>query len=255
MKRSVPAFALLLVARAAHADEAADPVAACMAAAVDGQTARDAGHLLRAREQLASCLDVACPAVVRKDCAQFLDEVEAKLPSIVVRVRDAEGRDIAASRVRIDDRDVALALAGRSVALDPGPHAIVVDAGAHTLRSDVLLREGERGRIVDLALPPRPTPSARPSTLVWVLGGVGVAGLATFAVAGLTGVKQWNDLESQCKPNCESSRVDEVNARFAVADVSLAIAIAALGTATVLYLAAPAGRAAPHASLPTTVRF
>jgi len=49
-----------------------------------------------------ACSNPACPAVVKRDCDQWLTEMDASLPSVVVAARDATGRDLVDVRVTID---------------------------------------------------------------------------------------------------------------------------------------------------------
>lgn len=46
-----------------------------------------------AQMQLVACASVDCPKFVRADCLRRLDEVQATLPTIVVRANDMSGND------------------------------------------------------------------------------------------------------------------------------------------------------------------
>jgi hypothetical protein len=71
------------IARAAAADP--PPKAACAHAAEDGQRLRTEGKLREARESFTACAAERCPALVRSDCSGWLAEVEAAVPTVVIR--------------------------------------------------------------------------------------------------------------------------------------------------------------------------
>jgi hypothetical protein len=65
-----------------------------------------------------------------------------------------------------------------------------------------------------------------------VVGGVGVAGYATF---GLLALGQKSSLDKSCAPNCTDAEVSPVRTKVAIADASIAVGAAGLGLATVLF--------------------
>jgi len=70
----------------------------------------------------------------------------------------------------------------------------------------------------------------------WVLGGVGIAALGSFAFFGLSGQSDQNQAEAPggCAPNCHASQVDPIRTKFAIADVSLGVGIVALAAAAIV---------------------
>jgi hypothetical protein len=80
----------------------------------------------------------------------------------------------------------------------------------------------------------RPTRS-RGSVPAYILSGVGVAGVAGYALLTYWGRKD-NDMLTQCTPNCPPDSVSHVKSLYLGANVSLGVGLAALGTATWLYL-------------------
>src|SRR5262245_56106628 len=64
----------------------------CAQAYETAQRLREGHRLREAREQLLVCARPECPALLRRDCAPWLGEVEAVLPSIVVVARTADGQ-------------------------------------------------------------------------------------------------------------------------------------------------------------------
>src|SRR5262245_25347194 len=71
----------------------------CLATNESAQRLRKDGKLRGAREQLVVCARTECPLVVRQDCAQWLNEVGAAIPSVVVAARDASGKETLAVKV------------------------------------------------------------------------------------------------------------------------------------------------------------
>jgi hypothetical protein len=72
----------------------ADSAEACMLAAEKAQNLRNAGKLSDAKGELSLCVRERCPALVRRDCTQWMGEVLAMLPTVVPGARDAKGRDL-----------------------------------------------------------------------------------------------------------------------------------------------------------------
>jgi hypothetical protein len=211
-----------------------------MAAYVQGQRQRKSAQLLAARESFVVCGQTACPAALRKDCSQWLEEVEAALPSVVVVVRRGQ-QDVRDARLWVDDVEVAQVLDGRSIPLDPGTHRFVVEVeGERPMTRNLLLREGERRRVVPFELvgEAEPPPAERDWTTLGVLGGVGALGLGAFGFFALRSHSERGDLES-CKGHCPQDDVDRVRRDQIIADVSLGVGVVALGAAAYLYFTSP----------------
>lgn len=249
--RSTLGLILLLVAVPAAAASPLDKQA-CIAASEKAQHLRADSKLMSSREQLLSCARDVCPAVIRKDCARWLAEVEEALPTIVLAAKDGAGHDLGAVKVTVDDKPFAEKLEGKAQTIDPGSHVFKFEReGGPSVTETVLVREGEKNRIVAVTFssPTDGSPSAPPpapagalpgervvSPAAWVLGGVGVAAFASFAYFGLSGRSQASELRSTCAPACAQSDVDSVNGKLLVADVSLGISVISLGIATYLFL-------------------
>ena len=85
------------------------------------------------------------------------------------------------------------------------------------------------------------TPATRPiPPAAYVLGAVGVAGLATFGTLALLGRSQQSDLEHSCSPACSPSQVQPMKTKFLIADIGLAVGAVSLGAAGYLVLSRPA---------------
>lgn len=247
---------------------AGDENSACLAAYERAQVSRRDHKLSRAREELKSCSRVACPALVRNDCITWLDQVQTAFPSLTIRaVKD--GSDVADVKVTVDNEVVATHLDGTSLEVEPGEHTLRFETdGAPPVTMTIVAREREKDRVVPVtfvtphheaqaagddgaAEPGRPVPAG-----VWVLGGLGVAGLATFGVLGALGKADESSLRSSCSPNCSAGSIDKVRSEYVGADVALGVGAAALVTSGLWYLLRPgktAGEPSPDDSQGITV--
>ncbi len=254
---SIPlALAASLVA-SSPATARADQTDACIEASVRGQQLRDQGKLLAAREQLLACGVQSCPRLLQKECAEWLAEVEARTPSIVIGAVDAEGRDTADVKVTLDGAPLLARLDGQAQPIDPGAHRLRFEhAGSATVEQQVILREGERRRVVTVRFPPlAPTaPRAAPaapaapvaavgparSVAVVALGGLAVASGVTFAVLGFGARGDASHLRTTCAPACDPADVDAVRGKQIGANVAFGAAVLAAGAAAVLVFTWPA---------------
>lgn len=238
--RSLAVFALVLPSTAIAADVKRE----CVEASTAGQTSRDAGELKSARDSFLTCSRDQCPTVVKSSCARWLSEVEAQLPSIVVRAADASDADITEGTATVDGVEVPLD--GKPISLDPGKHLVVVEtAGGVRLEKKVLLAAGEKSRLIELRVEaPKSEPekgttgaSARVAsdsrgipTGAWILGGAGVLALGSFGYFGLSAKSELNKLDS-CSPQCDRSQSDAGRRDALIADVSLGVGVVALAGA------------------------
>jgi hypothetical protein len=259
--RAASAFACALAVQLGAPAARAQDKSACVAAHEAAQEQRRAGSMRAARTSLDVCARESCPALVRRDCAGWLDEVAAATPSIIVEVRDVAGRETLDVVLLVDGEQVAERLDGRAIDIDPGEHTVGVRArDGKVLEEKVVLREGERRRRVALTfappaapptLPVAPSPaplppSPSPSPWAWVLGGVALAGAGSFATFAVLGRGEQDDLEL-CRPDCDPGALDPMRRDYLVADISLVVAVLAAAGSTVLFLSTP-GPAAPPAA-------
>ncbi|MFT3772802.1 MAG: hypothetical protein QM820_46020 [Minicystis sp.] len=250
-------MAIVLAAPRLHADT----VGACVRAADEGQALRDQGKLLAARERFLACSRDACPRLVRTDCAGWLADVDARIPSVVLAAADAGGRDLTDVTVTIDGAPRSDGTSGRAVPLDPGTHRFrfTRPSGA-AVEETVILREGERGRAVTArfgeprvpppALPPAPPPEMGRSAIVAAiaLGGVAASGAGIFAGLATSAKSNLANLRATCAPNCQQAQVDAVRAKEIGANVALGVGIAAAVAAAVVLIVRPGDAPKPPAS-------
>jgi hypothetical protein len=259
----LPLVALTLLARPSAGADTHE----CIAAAEHGQELRERGKLSLAKSEFIVCAAEGCPSQVRKDCTEWLAQVEASLSSVVVVVRNPSGSEATGARVWIDGVQLPADTAGRSVSVDPGVRKMRVELdGAAPLDTEVVVHEGEKNRIVAVQLKPAlaPAPSEAATTRApvplgaYVAGGVALLGFASFAYFGLSGTHDLDDMRSSCVHTCSPSSVDAARRKLLVGDLSLLVGLASAGVATWLVLGRGEVSTAvvPHGALASAaVRF
>ncbi len=209
----------------------------CVDANSRGQLLRREGRLGAARDELRSCAEARCPAMVRDDCTQRLDELNRAQPTLVFDAKDASGNDVAAVVVTVDGHVLAEKLDGSPLNVDPGPHTFeFAVAGQPRMTRTFVVKEGEKARVERILFDPAASPatlSARatfsaPSSAPFpgvpagdaatpapadseasggfgagrviglVAGAVGVGALAAGTVFGLLAQSAWNRSSGAC---------------------------------------------------------
>jgi hypothetical protein len=183
-----------------------------------------------------------------------MDQVESALPTVVFAAR-RDGKDLTDVGISCDGEPLLSSLDGKAVPLDPGSHDFSFNVpGFAPIKRQMLIREGEQNRIIDVefGIPhesvasPTSTASAdagRPGErgtftryLPYGLAGLGALGVAGFALFGIEGNSQKGELEGSCSPYCHSSQVDSVRTKYLLADTCLAVGLVSAGVATYLFL-------------------
>jgi hypothetical protein len=153
----------------------ADQKQECSAAYDATQSLRDEGKLVNAAKEALACRAAACPGFIREDCAQWLGEIEALVPTIVFSVEDAAGGTFTVTRFELDGRVLAAeGFYGKALPIDPGKHEVRVRiAGEGVFEKKIVARRGEKNRTVVLSFrsqtagadraPGVPEPGIRPS--------------------------------------------------------------------------------------------
>lgn len=235
-------------------------VKACLDAAESAQTRRREGKLLEAKSQLISCSAPACPAQVRNDCVRWLSEVEAALPSILLRAQDESGRELVNATFELDGGRAASD--GKPIVLDPGRHVLRATASGATATEDLIVRQSEHDRIVTIrVVSSKPSaehekPRAFPLP-AYVLAGAGVALLATGAVLGILGAREHDDLEETCAKTSSCLHDDVVRARtkLIAGDVLMGTGLVAIGVGVVLALTGSKTASVQGRGATTLLRF
>lgn len=218
----------------------------CITAYESAQKLKLSGDLLAARTELEKCIAPSCNELAREDCTKWLSEVEAAMPSFVLSVRDEDGRDRFEGTVSIDGKVVATTISSDPIEQNPGTHVVRVEHEGRSAEEKIVLLPNEKKRVIKLMLPspkkpppppPPETPAKPRSALPFVLAGVGVVAIGSFAYFGLRSSRELRDVkDSGCAPRCDASEVDAIKTRMIVGDVSLGIGVVALGVAGWLWL-------------------
>lgn len=198
--------------------------------------------------------------------------IETTIGRIIVAVVEPPA-DI---ELRINDEPIDRTRVGETLAVDPGSVIVVVSApGRTTFRKELTVTAGT-SETVAVTLPvarvaaPGPSPArvidvpgdapvssgGAVRTLGFVTAGVGVLGIATFAVTGLMANARYSEIETECgAPPCQdpayTERINTGMALDTAANVGLIVGIAGVvGGSLMILLGGP--KAAPSAgSRPT----
>jgi hypothetical protein len=240
----------------AHAQEATAPGAPtrleCVTLHEKSQELRKASKLLDARKALRFCSNEACPTLIRKDCTDWLEEVERAMPSVAFE-GVLNGKDATNVRVSEGDRVLAESLTGGSYELDPGVHKFQATMEGHPpIDATSVIREGEKNRVIRLdftppvVLPPpsfghdagqptgpRPVPAA-----FWVFGAAAVATAGVGTAFGVLALQKRDKLTS-CSPFCVSSDTQPVKTLALVADIGFGATVVSAALATYFLVTRP----------------
>lgn len=234
---------------------ASEPGKDCVQRFEDGQRLRKEGKLKAAAEALIACSQPSCPAFISKECTSLYSEAQASLPSVTIRATDGQGQLLTAVSVYMDGELVSKTLDGRAVALDPGVHEFRFETeGKPTIESKVLVSEGEKNKVVTVdfpapmeakpepkpVTPPPPVPEkSSPPIAAYVVGGVGLAAVATGGVLYFLANKSYDDAENSCAKTtdgCSKSRADSIDLKYNLSYVAFGVGGAALVTSGILFL-------------------
>jgi hypothetical protein len=260
----VAIVALDLAAFAPRAEAAGHGASArdkCFAASLEAQTLKMKGELHAARDKFQTCARDACPKLVRHDCVDWIGKIAVAMPTIVIGAHDKHGKDVVDVRVSLDGTPLTTHLDGKPIEVDPGSHTLHFEMdGAPSVDQPLLVREGEKDRLVTVAIGPEPPPvvvapppppsSGAPSMWTWIIGGVGLASLAATAVSGSISLVQWQSLHDGCAVthSCAPGDVSTVNALYDVAYTTAAIGSALVIASVVMFFTTR-----HHAEVTTTV--
>jgi hypothetical protein len=223
----------------------------CAASAEQSQPLLHDGKLTAARRKLMACSRPECPAVVRNDCTKWLGDLDAMMPTIVVRAVDSSGADVLGARVFIDGERRDAGSEGKALDVDPGTHTLRVERdGVAPVEQTIVVRESERHRIVSVSLgaplPPAPSvvgpqpvapheapaASGRSIVLPVVLLAAGGVGLGVASALWASGLGDRSTMESGCAQThtCPQTQIDSARGKLVAGDVVGGIGIVAAAT-------------------------
>ncbi len=226
------------------APDAADAVKqTCLDSFMRAQRLRRKGQLVSARAELVSCGQPDCPDAIEGKCVEWLEEVRAAIPTIIVAAQDHQGRDITAAELAVDDDVVAAALDGKPVDVDPGPHKLKVSYDRRSQTQDILAAQGVKNRVVKIKFDPPPKPPEPPPftlpAMSWAGFGIAAAGVIVGGITGVVAIVKGHQLANECadlvcyqyqKAEFESGRAvaHTSTASFAVAGAGAIVGIVGL---------------------------
>jgi hypothetical protein len=216
------------------------------------------GHLIEARDVALEVVrmphDAGEPAVfekARREAKELEASLKPRIPTVKITVKGGP-----ATRVLVDDGEVAKLLLGEPVAVNPGKHVVSAkNADSIEKRAEVEVAERD-AKEVELVLPvpnpavvqadvptkaapsgPRPVTTERSTgASVLVFGGLGlaVAGLAVGGITGALTLSKAGGVKAQCANGvCDPSVKDDLDSASTLATIST-IGFAAAGGGLVL---------------------
>jgi hypothetical protein len=228
---------------------------ACVDAYSKGQTHKMLGNLRAARNSVQLCTITKCGRLA-PECASMERELVAAIPTLLVRVRDHEGNDVADAQVIIGGRVIDFS-AGLAVEMNPGNYLLVVQRpGAEPINQSFVLVAREKNRLLEATFPapphePSPSSATKPaseptpgfdvpdsgpdttaqpgglSPLVPIGFSVAGAGLVVFAIAGGISLDRQSELDDTCPDDqCPADAGDDVDAAILSSRVATAGVIA-----------------------------
>jgi hypothetical protein len=222
--------------------------AVCLDEVSKGQRLRDVRSLVEAGKHFRVCARVECPAVIQRDCANWVAELEQRIPTVVLSAKDSGGRDLVDVTVSVDGQPLVGALDGQAVEVDPGLHTFRFErADGSVATQQRLIKEGEKAQGVLVVLSPSdgspaPSSAAPPGTTLRVLGlslgGAGVVGTAVGAALALNAKSRDSRAASEtgpARPADSDSAVRQGNVATVVVGIGAAMAAAGV----VMWLIAP----------------
>lgn len=225
----------------------ADDKQVCADAYEKSQSLRDEGKLLKSRDQLRVCARAECPDTVAKTCAEWLAQVEQRIPSVVLSAKDGSGADLLDVQVSMDGADLASKLEGRAVEVDPGSHTFVFVTRDGRVEQVVAVKEGAKSQpiAVTIGSPAGPkveptdnkvetTESPRETSTLRYLGygtaGVGVVGIGLGIIFGLQASSKLSDSKNDpTGAGCDTNDFCGATGKQARSDAQSAATISTIG--------------------------
>nr|HMR05253.1 hypothetical protein [Polyangiaceae bacterium] len=185
-------------------------------------------------------------------------ELSPKVPQLTLRFAATAPPSTQVSRNRTK---VGRASLGLALPVDPGEHTIVVENGTARSETRITIAAGESREVI-LELPTSPSTAQSPSaaeiapstgtpqadsghagadhTLAYVLGGVGIAGVAVGSITGVMVLGKKSTVDEHCRGvQCDQTGLDAADSASTlglISTVGFGIGAVGLGAATVLLL-------------------
>lgn len=212
-----------------------------------GTTLRQLGRNVEAAQAYESYLaapdaDPARSAPLRR----ILEEIDALVGRLEVKVSPPD------ATVSLDGVVIPVPAGGASIRIEPGTHKLVGEKkGLPTAVQTFSVTRGQRSATL-LALTPQPVVKVTPPLRIagWIVGSLGVAGLAASGAAAITAATQNGLAKSHCDlatSHCDAQGFDAGSAAKTTAKVSTALLVAggAAATAGLVLVLLPPAKARP----------
>jgi hypothetical protein len=242
---------VLAAPREARSQSPDDVTRSCAAPYESAQQHRNAGDLLKSRDDLRRCSATTCPALIQSDCTSWLAQVTEAIPSVVfmAKLDDESVLDVSVS---VDGAAVAAQLDGKPVELNPGLHTFSFERkGFSPIEKKLIVAPHQTGQIVSVgwkspsvaalptaaptAIEPEAHAGASPGRVLgWTSLGLAVAGVAVGSVTGVMMFSARSSAQTACPNNvCKPGGLDDIDHARTDATVST-IGFAAGAVAAVL---------------------
>jgi hypothetical protein len=207
-----------------------------------------------ARDAMNACASETCPLAIRTDCARWLEELTAMLPTLLVVVeRDDDGRQPV--RVSLDGRELELSETLRPIEVLPGTHRLEFTLPSYApISYEVSVKGGEKNRVVRVrfarepkALPPpereperpRTEPSRPVPTVTYLLAGGAILAAGASGSLLAAGLSRKEAAVDRCAPGCYDGERDEVDGLLLGADLAGAASLVFAGLAVYTFVSRP----------------
>jgi hypothetical protein len=125
----------------------------CRSAYQSAQEREQSGHMLEARELLATCAKTTCGRSLRNECAIKYTRLDSEIPSVVLHVTDDAGAARVDVQVRIDGKLLTSQVDGQALPVDPGVHefSFSTETGVFATQK-IMIAQGELNRPISMTL-------------------------------------------------------------------------------------------------------
>jgi hypothetical protein len=198
---------------------------------------------------------------------QVAEEVESRLEALrqrIPKITVIRGRGAEAASVALDGTSIGDQVVGTPMPTDPGPHTVEAKApGFKPFRKALRLAE-QQSETVELVLEPEPVPppgvvvgsqqpAGRSPAYGYVIGGIGIASLGASGIFFGLRAGKISDLDKACPnltcPPDQQSNIDAGKRYTTIANVTLAIGVAAVAGGLVLVLSSGPSKEQPAVAL------
>jgi hypothetical protein len=184
------------------------------------------------------------------------EDLEQRVPKLVI----VRGEGAEAARIELDGVALGEAQIGSEISVDPGPHVVTGTLPGGRRFSRTIEVEERKTQELELDAPPDTAPATEPdgiarepdgvssssevepsgSALPWIVGGIGLAGLAASAVFYKLKGDAEDELEQGCLGKTCPDTLEDTQSRgesyATLSGIALGVGVVGVGTAVVLLL-------------------